>query len=401
MPTQLPLMPKLMPKLTPKLTPKQVVLVGGGHSHAIALHLLGRHPLAAIRLLLISETADTPYSGMLPGHLAGFYTRRECHIHLPALARFAQAEFLQERAIALDLEQRQVICANHPPVNFDLLSIDIGSTPTPPATLEPESNEFWIPVKPWRQFLGHWDRLLEQVADHPDRPLTLGVVGGGAAGVEMTLAVQYHLQQVLQAAQQPPTLLTLHLFHQGTEVMTGHNAGVQRRFAQTLQQRGVQLHLGERGSAVTGSVIECESGLRVSCDRVFWATQAAAPAWVRASGLATDADGFIQVRETLQSCSHDFVFATGDIAAMVQHPRPKAGVFAVRQGPPLFKNLSRLVSGQPLLAYRPQRRFLSLVTTGDRNAVASWGPLSWESPWLWSWKDWIDRRFMNQFHQPE
>ncbi|MDY7014929.1 MAG: FAD-dependent oxidoreductase, partial [Cyanobacteriota bacterium] len=140
-----------------------------------------------------------------------------------------------------------------------------------------------------------------------------------------------------------------------------------------------------------------ESGLTVDCDRLFWVVQAAPPPWIKASGLATNERGFILVDSTLRSVSHPFIFAVGDIATIENHPRPKAGVFAVRQGKPLFENWQRRVAGQPLKTYIPQKQYLALIGTGDRSAIASWSCLSWQSPLLWRWKDRIDRAFMRRF----
>ncbi|NJK29692.1 MAG: FAD-dependent oxidoreductase [Acaryochloris sp. SU_5_25] len=376
---------------------KQLVLIGGGHSHAIALREFALHPLAGVRITLISEQINTPYSGMLPGHIAGHYTATDCHIDLQLLTQAVPAQFYVDRAIALDLEEQRVICANHPPVPFDGVSIDIGSTPQ-----LPQGNgilDYGVPVKPWQQFLQQWQQAIDQVTQHPDQPLSLGIVGGGAGGVELTLAIQYRLHHILQGAQQPLNHLTMHLFHRGTQVMTGHNAAIGDRFHQILMARGIHLHLQETVVQIDGDQMVCESGLRVGCDRSFWVTGATAPSWLKESGLSTDEQGFIQVGSTLQSLSHPQVLAAGDIATMVVSPRPKAGVFAVRQGKPLAANLRRLFQGKSLQAYQPQSRFLSLISTGDRKALLSWGSLAvdHESAGLWRWKDAIDRQFMAQF----
>ncbi len=379
-----------------------LVLVGGGHSHAIALKMFAMNPLPGIRLTLITDTLHTPYSGMLPGHLAGFYSYDEAHIDLRRLAVFAKAQLYQDQAIGLDLTNHKVICAHHPPVAFDYLSIDIGSTPTTIGT--PGAAKYAIPAKPVPQFLAAWEQITTQVQENPTYPVTLAIVGGGAGGVELALNVQAKLHRILTDAGQPKENLQIHLLHRGTQLLPQHNSWVSRHLKKILLKRGIRLHLGENVSQISANIkqspllkIICESGLKIECNQCFWVTQASAPRWIKASGLATDERGFILVNDTLQSISHPHIFATGDIATMQNYQRPKAGVFAVRQGKPLFNNLQRIILGQKLLPYHPQARYLSLIGTGDKKAIASWSSWGWHSPLLWQWKDKIDRKFMDKF----
>lgn len=376
---------------------QDLVLMGGGHSHAIALRLFGMKPLPGVRLTLITDASDTPYSGMLPGHVAGFYTREECHIDLRPLCQFAGAQLYIDSVVGLDLEQNWVLCANRPPVRFDWLSIDIGSTPKKPEVLG--DLDAVIPAKPVRQFLENWQRIVEQVAQNPERPLCLSIVGGGVGGVELALNVQHRIQEILKAAGNPPTHLTLHLFHRDAALMPKHNRWVRSHFHQLLTQRCIQLHLQEEVCEVQPHYLRCKSGLTVDCDYTFWVTQASAPDWLGQAGLKVDEDGFVLVDDRLRSLSHPQIFATGDIATMIHHPCPKAGVFAVRQGKPLFHNLCRALQKQPLKPFHPQQHYLSLIGTGDGSAVASRGPFGWHSSLLWLWKDQIDRKFMERFNQ--
>ncbi len=107
------------------------------------------------------------------------------------------------------------------------------------------------------------------------------------------------------------------------------------------------------------------------------------------------------VRPTLASTGDDAVFATGDCAELIGQRLDKAGVYAVRQGPVLAENLRRRIRGEPLMAYRPQARALAILSTGDGRAVASWGDrFAVEGRWVWWWKDWIDRRFVEGFSSP-
>ncbi|HAX80121.1 MAG TPA: FAD-dependent oxidoreductase [Cyanobacteria bacterium UBA11372] len=404
---------------------KELVLIGGGHSHAIALKHFAQNPLEDVRITLISDVEQTPYSGMLPGYVAGFYSYEECHIDLISLTQYAKAKMICDRAIGLDLNNHLVLCENQPPVRFDLLSIDIGSTP---ATLSvPGAAKHAIPVKPVPHFLQKWHQIIEQVTNNPDSPIPIGIVGGGAGGVELALTMHSRLSKILKSPQlwdrrprlsQPkinseshpkiksesqPKInlkqsnLEIHLFHRDAELMTNHNPWVRQHMQQLLTRRGIFVHLQENVCEVKPRLVCCESGLNVEFDFLFWVTQASAPNWPKISGLAVDATGFILVSNTLQSISHPQVFAAGDIATIVNHPCPKAGVFAVRQGKPLFNNLWRTLQSQPLKPYKPQKRYLSLISTGDGSAVASWSAWGWESPLLWSLKDWIDRRFMDAF----
>ncbi|NEO39795.1 MAG: selenide, water dikinase SelD [Moorea sp. SIOASIH] len=379
-----------------------LVLVGGGHSHAIALKKFAMKPLPGVRITLITDNAHTPYSGMLPGHVAGFYSYDEAHIDLRRLAVFSKAQLYLDQAIGLELTEKKVICANHPPVAFDYLSIDIGSTPATVGT--PGAAKYAIPAKPVPLFLAAWEQIAAQVEQNPMGPLTLGIVGGGAGGVELALNMQAKLHGILTDAGQPTDKLQIHLFHRGTQLLPQHNRWVRGHLEKILFQRGIRIHLREEVSQISADAdqsqplkVICDSGLKVECNHVFWVTQASAPSWIKASGLATDERGFVLVADTLQSISHPHVFATGDIATMQNYQRPKAGVFAVRQGKPLFENLRRIVLGQKLLPYHPQARYLSLIGTGDKQAIASWSFLEWRSPLLWLWKDQIDRKFMDKF----
>lgn len=380
----------------------ELVLIGGGHSHVIALKLWGINPLPDVRLTLISDVIYTPYSGMLPGYVAGFYSFEETHINLPPVAQFAGAQFYCDRAIGFDLANNRIICANYPPIAFDVLSIDIGSTPTTESV--PGAAEYAIPAKPVPQFLAAWHQILERVSQQPEKPLTIAIVGGGAGGVELALNMQASLHTILQEAEQPLDNISFHIFHRGSQLLPHHNAWVSRRLQSILSERYIKLYLRENVKKILSDLagndcykIICQSGLESEANKIIWVTQAAAPNWIKTSGMATDSRGFILVRDTLQVKSHPHIFAVGDIATMENHPRPKAGVFAVRQGKPLLENIKRLILGKSLRPYIPQKHYLSLIGTGDKSAIASWSVFGWQSPLLWHCKDYIDRQFMQQF----
>jgi selenide,water dikinase len=372
---------------------KQLVLLGGGHSHVIALKRFVMEPLPAAQVTLISRVMETPYSGMLPGLIAGHYTKAEAHIDLEPLAHAAGAHAICDEAVGLDLPKKQVLFRQRPPIGYDVLSIDIGSTPNLTVA---GAAEHVVPVKPIDRLLERWSALIARLPAG-DAATRVAVVGAGAGGVELLLSVQYAIRVRLAAEGRDDARLEYHLFLEGDRILPTHNASVRRRFERILRERGIHVHRGSAVVSVGEGMLRTADGREHEIDETLWTTQAAAAPWLAESGLAVDADGFVQVSRTLQSISHADIFAAGDIAAMVHDPRPRSGVFAVRQGPPLARNLRRALLGEPLEDYRPQRQFLSLISTGDRCAVASRGPIAFEGAWVWRWKDWIDRRFMRQF----
>ena len=371
---------------------KNLVLLGGGHSHLAVLKRLRASLSPAVRLTLISKSVVTPYSGMLPGMIAGHYSPDAAHIDLPALARFAGARTVFDEAVGLDLDRRQVLLRDLPPVAYDVLSIDIGSTPS----LVPGAAEHAVPVKPIDHLVRRWallgDRLRASTAKQ-----RVAVVGGGAAGVEIILAVQFRLRALLDHGGEHAARLEYHLFTDTAEILPTYNSSVRRIFGRVLRERHIMVHAGKAVTEVAHARLCTADGVWHEANEVLWSTETAAAPWLARSGLAVDRAGFVSVASTLQSISHPDVFAAGDIASMVDYPRERSGALAIQQGPWLAGNLRSALRGEPLKPHRPRRRSLSVISTGNRYAVASYGPLACEGTWVWRWKDRRDHRFMRMY----
>jgi len=403
---------KKMKMQPPQPVVKDLVLIGGGHAHAYTLKNLGMNPIPGVQVTLITRDVDTPYSGMLPGHIAGFYTRQECHIDLVKLGNFAKAKIVHAEACGLDPVTKQVFLNGRPPIQYDVLSINIGSAPqTAPALKEgPEGSGVETPVtpvKPIDKFSKRWEAILDRARgaaqasrDQDDaaplQPLRLVVVGGGAGGVELALSMQARLRREVRELGAREEMVEVTLVARSKVLMPAHNPEVQKTFRGIAERRGINLILGAAALGVKGQRVLLEGGREVPCDEVVWCTSAGAQAWLKPTGLQLDPNGFIEVQDTLESVNTPDVFAVGDIAALVNHPRPKAGVFAVRGGPPLTNNLRKRLAGQTRLEqWHPQTNFLGIIGTGDPGVcVASRGELCLEGAWLWELKDWIDRTWM-------
>ncbi len=379
---------------SPSIVVKDLVLLGGGHSHVAVLKGFGMRPLDGVRVTLVTRDVHTPYSGMLPGLVAGHYTFDETHIDLGPLSAFAGARLIHDAAIGLDLESGRVLFSDRPPIAYDVLSINIGSTPA--VRRVPGAAEHSVPVKPINNFTARWEVLRERVRNAAGTS-RIAVVGAGVGGIEITLAMQYALRRECEVDGRSPADLEFHVFGAAPQILPTLNARVRRKLTRILEERAVRVHTNARVARVTGGEMELDSGEVHRCDEIVWVTDAGAPDWLGAAGLDVDERGFVRVGATLESTSHPGVFAAGDVAAVVPYPREKAGVFAVRQGRPLLANLRNALTGEPLQPFRPQRQFLSLISTGDRYAIASRGPWAAEGAWVWRWKDRIDRRFMEKY----
>jgi selenide,water dikinase len=364
-----------------------IVLLGGGHAHVHVLVALAMRPLPSVRLTLITRDLMTPYSAMLPGVIAGLYTSAQAHIDLVRLAAATGTRLIRAEAIGLDRTDMRVLLAAHPPVTYDIVSINVGTAPAL-AAIEGAA-EHAIAVKPIGSFLNKFQCLTE-ACRRQGGPRKIAVVGGGAAGVELLLSARTRLLQDALAADFSFTLVT------DGEILATHNSYVRAAFRRFFAERRITLHEHKRVCKVTTRSIELAGGELVEADAVLVTTDATAPPWFRDTGLDLDAKGFVAVVSTLQASNDPDVFAAGDCAALPS-PREKAGVYAVRAGPPLALNLRRHARGQTLKAWQPQRRHLALISTGERYAIASRGIIKAEGAWVWTVKDWIDRRWMAMY----
>jgi len=368
---------------------KTVVLVGAGHAHVAVLRDFGLKPIPGIRLILVTREIRAPYSGMLPGHVAGHYRADDILIDTVPLARFAGATLHLDEAIGLDVPNRRVMRRNGPPLPYDIVSLDIGSRPNTADV--PGAAEHALPVKPIDGFLPRFAALRARVLDGHSRHVLL--VGGGAGGVELLLATEHRLRH---DAGGDAGALRFTLLSDG-DILAGFPDGFRARFRAILDARGIALLTDARVVAVEAGAVTLEDGRRIAADEILWTTQAAPAAWLADTGLALDPRGFLRVDATLRAVGRDDIFAAGDTIAFDPRPIPRSGVHAVRAGPVLAGNIRAALAGTAPHPYVPQRDALYLVSTGPQHAVGTRNGIVLGGRWVWRCKDWIDRRFMRRF----
>ncbi|MGL6111241.1 MAG: FAD-dependent oxidoreductase, partial [Rubrivivax sp.] len=354
-------------------------------AHAQVLLAWARKPVPGTELVLVSPQSRAPYSGMVPGWLAGTYGFDEIVVDFAALCAAAGARWVPGELQSLDAQRRRLQLGDGATLDYDLLSLNLGSTLNPP----PTAAATMLSMRPLARLQQAWDGLLQRwQLDANDAPYHVTAVGGGAAGFESLLAALARLR-----ALRPQRRVTSCLVSRGNTLLPGLAPAAVRAAQRVLAQAGVSVELGTPWS----------ENLAARSDLVLWATGAEAHAWQadaqRRGGLAVSERGFIRVDPSLQSVSHPQVYAVGDCAEWSQ-PLPKAGVYAVRMGPVLDHNLRAALGQGKTIAYAPQHQYLALLATADGRAIASRGRFGVAGRWVWRWKDHIDRSFVNRFAKP-
>ena len=368
---------------------KKLILIGGGHTHLETIRRLGEQSSLDVAVTLISSDRFTPYSGMLPGLISGHYTFSDCHINLEDLCHKYRFKFIQDTVTRITPRDQLI----HTPKNqhgYELASINIGSTPNLYSTVGVKS--WGLPVKPIDQLIREVDRFLKRVNNAPmKQTFDVAVVGGGAAGIEIILALKH------RADTYGYTNLNFSIVTGSQDILDTHSTLIQRKFHRILHQKNITTYYAHPVVSVSKEYVTTSSGKMIKSDLTIWATGAAASSWPKLSNLPTTADGFIQTDQYLRVKNINNLFAVGDIGSIENLQYPKSGVYAVKQAAVLTANIKNLVNDKPLQLYTPQKHALALISAGNKYAVASRNVLCASGKWVWHLKDYIDRSFMGKF----
>jgi len=346
------------------------------------------NPLPDTDLTCISDSGIATYSGFLPAVLAGQLPADAMAIDLVRLCAAANARLITQNVTGLDRGSRQVLFDDRPPVSWDVLSIGIGSVPQMPQAGADASS--LVTIKPMRTFV---DRLSACVARLPasDEPLQVVVVGAGAAGVEVTQCLPARLRSLTDRS------VHITLVNRGNELLPGCIPATSQRVQRLIEERGHTIFLSNTVVNVGEDSVQLQSGTSLSADLVIWATAATAPDLLSRFDLPKDDRGFLLTDQCLQLTSGDPIFAVGDTGTIQQGAVPKAGVYAVRQGPVLWDNIHRLFNNKPLVPYEPQKSFLKLLNMGDGTAVGEWHGFCFGGRSALRLKQRIDQQFMDKY----
>jgi len=377
-----------------------LVLLGGGHANIQVLKMLAMNPIGGLRITLISDQTHSPYSGMIPGYLAGYYSYEECHFDLRRICEELGQRFIKAKIIGIDPQRKKIRLENRVEVGYDCASINVGIAPKSIENSSEEAALKLIPLKPISRFIAHWERLIADLKAYKGRKsLQIAVVGAGASGVEISIILKMLIDQHNWNAE-------VSLIHRHEFLVSAQDISAQRRLSKTLEELDIKVFKNTQAlkEQENGLVLKDDNGLIQTKDfyRVLTATQAVAPQWFTHSDLPVSPDGFVKVNKNLLVENEHGLFAAGDCIHFSPSPLKKAGVYAVRQGRVLEHNIRAFFTGKSALkTFHPKKNVLSLITIGERKALVhqdSASILRWMWPsLLWTVKDGIDRRFMKRF----
>jgi len=377
---------------------KHIVLVGGGHAHIQTLSQFASTPPPGIRTTMVVDLPIAVYSGMVPGFVAGQYRREEVEIDVVGLCRKAGVDLILGRVVRVDPDGQRILMEDGTSVSYDVASFNIGSTV---AGLDlPGVREHALPTRPIGRFCSLVEEAVERirrgtptepVGEPVSEPVQVVVVGGGAGGVE----VAFTIEQRIRGLGAP---VRVRILEGGPKILANYSGPLRRRLERQAGKKGIEILRERRVESVDGGSVMLEGGERIGCDILLWVAGSRSHDVFEVSGVEVDDRGFVLIRPTLQFKDYDNLFAVGDCGTFIDFPEtPKAGVYAVRQGPFVTHNLVAWLDGLPLRRYRPQGDFLTLMNLGDGSAVGGkWG-LSFQGKWVMKWKDRIDREFMGRF----
>lgn len=369
----------------------RLVLVGGGHAHQRVLASLADEDWPDVERILVSPSARQLYSAMVPGYLQDRYRKEELTLDIARLAEQAGARFVRAGALRVDAKAR-VVETEEGPVPFTLASLDIGSIPL--GLDLPGVREHAFTLRPMERAEALRQRVEALARDRPRVPggdaVAVAVVGAGAGGVEVALAVDRRIRDCGAAPR-------VSLVERGSDVLEGYSARVRERARRILLRRDIEVILEADAVGVEPGRLQLGDGGVLRSDAVVWVSGAAAPPLLGRSSLPLGPAGFLSVGGTLRATDGSPVWGAGDCVRVQGHDLPKAGVYAVREGPVLAYNLRAALRGEEPRGYDPQTSFLSLLNTADGRALLRWKSVVAHSRLAWWLKDRIDRRFMRRY----
>lgn len=363
----------------------RLVLVGGGHAHLHVLQEMKKRNIEGLQVILISEFPYQYYSGMAANFIEGIYQEEEIRFNLRELCRKHKIEFIEGRVTGVNGDLKKIILSDGTEVPFSILSMDTGSKMAGSSLVGVETHG--VMIKP----LVNLHKIRKACEENTHGESRLVIVGAGAAGVEIALAVQSHKEKLKQK-------VTLTLVEFGDSILRGYQERLKKQVMDLLVSKNIKVMFNTKVTEIDKEYLKTTTGERIEYDDLIWAGGGAADSFYKESGILVDEKGFMLVNSYLQSLSHPFIFGAGDCITFSNYDYvTKVGVYAIREAPLLVENITRYSQGKPLQVYTPQRTYLSILSLGHKVGILQYGKIVVKGKNFWKIKDYIDQSFMRRY----
>jgi NADH dehydrogenase FAD-containing subunit len=358
---------------------KKIILAGAGHAHLVTLMNMDRLVGSGCRITVVSPGDYHYYSGMGPGLLSGIYQPSETRFHIRRMVEAHGGEFINASITGIRADYNQVVLSDNRSLDYDVLSCNMGSEVIPVAGEGPNI----IPVKPIENLHAAGREIERRLAKEHLRIL---VIGGGAAGVELAGNLSRLIKQAGDVT----------LVNQ-SEILARYHPRMRLLALASFVQRGIRVIEQAQVAQFTGTKAILKNGNTLPFDFAFNAAGIRPVQVFRDSGLPISGDGGLLVNKFLQCISYSNIFGGGDCVSFVPRKLERVGVYAVRQGPVLYKNIVAALSGESLQTFQPQTRYLSILNLGDGRGILSWRSCVFSGHLAFWLKNYIDKKFMKRF----
>lgn len=354
-----------------------IVLIGGGHAHLYVIKKLLIQATKLYQVTLVSPSRYQYYSGMFSGYIEGLYSEEEIRIDLKKLCERAKITFIQHKAERLDPANNLVFLDNGDSIYYDLISFNIGSFTNTPANINDG-----MTIKP-----NHVLPKIVQSLKHSEHPV---IVGGGASGIELSLSLQAYRNT--RGQKHPVTLISQ------SQLLNQYSSKISKQMVRIISKKNIVLSCHTKVISIHDQTVKTSSGVHIPYTSLLWLTGPKASPIFKLSNLQTDEKGFLSVRDTLQSTSHSNIFGAGDCVTIKHYPKlAKNGLYAIRQAPLLWNNIINYLKQKPLEPFQPQKRFLAIISTGNKEGFLIYAPFASHGRWQWKLKQYIDQSFIRSY----
>jgi len=365
------------------LEKKRLVLAGGGHAH---MHILNNYVRLKkySNITLVSDGIYQIYSGMVSAYIEDIYKFDEISFNLWKLCERANIDFIDSRVVGIDADKNLLHLSNGNSLEYDVVSFDIGSETNTHKIKN--ANTYGYKIKP----LINLKKIKATIAEFPSKNVKTVIIGAGAAGYEIALALDNYIHRKNK-------LSKIILMDSNSTILSSFQRKVQKLGYKYLRGKRITFIANKTVKTVNENHILTEDNQTLYFDFLIWATGVRSNSIFLDSMLATDNKGFLKVDDKLQHIYYKNMFGAGDCISIKNHEElAKAGVYPVKQGPVLVKNLENYINNKPLYRFKPSNTYLKIISTGNKKSILEWKKICFKGKIVWRLKDRIDRDFMNR-----